>query len=77
MEAVGEGVTEVQVGDRVAYATAPIGAYCEVRAIAADRLVKKIPDAISFETAAAMMLQGLTAQYLLRRTHPSAPARRS
>lgn len=72
VEAVGEGVTEVQVGDRVAYATAPIGAYCEVRAIAADRLVK-IPDAISFETAAAMMLQGLTAQYLLRRTHPVRP----
>lgn len=68
VEAVGDGVTEVAVGDRVAYATAPIGAYSEVRAIAAERLVK-IPEAISFETAAAMMLQGFTAQYLLRRTH--------
>jgi len=64
--AIGEGVTEVAVGDRVAYA-ATIGAYAEERVIAADRLVK-IPDSISYETGAAMMLKGMTAQYLLRRT---------
>jgi len=69
VEAVGEGVTEVAVGDRVAYATAPIGAYAEARTIKADRLYR-LPDAISFETGAAMMLQGMTAQYLLRRTYP-------
>ena len=65
--ALGQGVTEVAVGDRVAYATAPIGAYATERVIAADRLVK-LPDNINFNTAAAMMLQGITAQYL-RRTH--------
>ncbi|MCC7281295.1 MAG: quinone oxidoreductase [Acetobacteraceae bacterium] len=68
VEAVGAGVTEVAPGDRVAYATAPIGAYAESRTIKADRLVK-LPDDIGFETAAAMMLQGMTAQYLLRRTY--------
>jgi NADPH2:quinone reductase len=66
--AVGDGVTLVKPGDRVAYAGGPIGAYATERAIAADRLVK-LPDAIDFNTAAAMMLQGMTAQYLLRRTH--------
>lgn len=69
VEAVGEGVEEVKPGDRVAYATAPIGAYAEARTIKADRLVK-IPEGISFEQAAAMMLQGMTAQYLLRSTYP-------
>ncbi len=69
VETVGEGVTAVAVGDRVAYASAPIGAYAQWRSIKADRLVK-LPDAIGFETAAAMMLQGMTAQYLLRRTYP-------
>jgi len=69
--AVGEGVTEVAVGDRVAYA-ATIGAYTEERVMAADRLVK-IPDNISYETAAAMMLKGMTAQYLLRRTYKVQP----
>jgi NADPH2:quinone reductase len=67
--AVGEGVSEVAVGDRVAYASGPIGAYATERVIAADRLVK-LPDDIDFKTAAAMMLQGMTAQYLLRRTYP-------
>lgn len=67
VEAVGEGVSVVAPGDRVAYATAPIGAYAERRTIKADRLVK-LPDDLSFETAAAMMLQGMTAEYLLRRT---------
>lgn len=68
VEEVGEGVTGLAKGDRVAYASAPIGAYAQWRAIKADRLVK-LPDAISFDTAAAMMLQGMTAQYLIRRVH--------
>lgn len=68
VEAVGEGVSEVKVGDRVAYAGGPVGAYAEVRNLPAHRLLK-LPDAISFNTAAAMMLQGLTAAYLLRRTY--------
>ncbi len=68
VKAVGAGVTTVAPGDRVAYAMAPIGAYATDRVYAADRLVK-IPDGISDETAAAMMLQGLTAQYLIRRTY--------
>lgn len=68
VEAVGEGVTKVVPGDRVAYA-GPIGGYAEVRLIDADRLVK-IPDSISSEQAAAMMLQGMTAQMLLRSVFP-------
>lgn len=70
--AVGQGVREVAVGDRVAYASGPIGAYATDRVIAADRLVK-LPAAIDFTTAAAMMLQGMTAQYLLRRTYRVKP----
>jgi NADPH2:quinone reductase len=65
--AVGANVTNVAPGDRVAYA-GPLGGYATDRVIPADRLVK-LPDNISFETGAAMMLQGMTAQYLLRRTH--------
>lgn len=72
VEAVGSEVTEVAVGDRVAYAMAPIGAYAEARTIKADRLVK-LPDGIDDRTAAGMMLQGMTAQYLLRRTFPVKP----
>ncbi len=68
VEAVGEGVSEFAVGDRVAYGTGPIGAYSEARNIAADKLVK-IPDGVEDRTAAAIMLKGLTAQYLLRRTY--------
>ena len=68
VEAVGEGVTEFKPGDRVAYASPPVGAYAEVRLIPADRVVA-LPDAIDDRTAAAMMLQGMTAQYLLRRTY--------
>jgi NADPH:quinone reductase len=64
---VGANVTNVSPGDRVAYAGA-IGGYATDRVIAADRLVK-LPDAIDFQTAASMMLQGMTAQYLLRRTY--------
>lgn len=72
VEAVGAGVTEVKVGDRVAYAGGPIGAYAEARTIPAHRLLK-LPDSISFNTAAAMMLQGLTAAYLLRKTYRVQP----
>lgn len=72
VEAVGEGVTGLKPGDRVAYATAPIGAYAEFRTIKAERLVK-LPDAIGFDTAAAMMLQGMTAEYLLLRTFKVQP----
>jgi NADPH2:quinone reductase len=69
VEAVGEGVTEVAPGDRVAYATGPIGAYAQARCIKADRLVK-LPDAISFEQGAAMMLQGMTAAFLVKKCFP-------
>lgn len=69
VEAVGEGVTHVRPGDRVAYAARPNGAYSELRLMPADILVR-LPDEIDFETGAAMMLQGLTVQYLFRRTYP-------
>ncbi|MFS2137768.1 quinone oxidoreductase family protein [Duganella sp. Dugasp56] len=69
VEAVGEGVTEVQVGDRVAYAGRPIGAYAEARNMPAAQLLV-LPEKIGFDTAAAMMLQGLTVQYLFHRTVP-------
>ena len=69
VEAVGEGVTHLQAGDRAAYASQPPGSYCEVRVMPAMN-VCKLPDEISFETGAAMMLKGLTAQYLLKRTLP-------
>jgi NADPH2:quinone reductase len=68
IEATGEGVSTVSVGDRVAYAM-QIGAYAEARLIDADRLIR-IPEGINDETAAAMMLKGLTAHYLLFRTYP-------
>lgn len=68
VEAVGEGVDWLKPGDRVAYGGGPIGAYCEQRLIKADRLCR-IPDSISFEQAAAMMLKGMTVQYLIRRTY--------
>ena len=68
---IGEGVTNVRPGDRVAY-PGPNGAYAEERLIPADRLVK-IPEGIDFKTAAAMTLKGLTAQYLLRQTFRVGP----
>jgi NADPH2:quinone reductase len=71
IEAVGAGVTHLQVGDRAAYASQPPGSYCEVRVMPA-KCVCKLPDAIPFETGAAMMLKGLTAQYLLKKTLPVA-----
>ncbi|SDC34138.1 NADPH2:quinone reductase [Massilia sp. PDC64] len=72
VEAVGEGVTHVKPGDRVAYAARPNGAYSQLRVMPADILVH-LPDAISFETGAAMMLQGLTVQYLLKQTYAVQP----
>lgn len=69
VEAVGPEVTEVAVGDRVAYAGMPPGAYAEIRRIPAHRLVR-LPEAISFRQAAAMMLQGMTARYLLKGCFP-------
>ena len=72
VEAVGEGVTHVQPGDRVAYAGRPNGAYSALRTMPADILVR-LPDAIGFETAAAMMLQGLTVQYLFNGTYQLKP----
>ena len=72
IEEVAEGVTDLKAGDRVAYA-GPMGAYSELRAIAANRLVK-IPEGISDKTAAAMMLKGMTARYLLRATFKVDPS---
>ncbi|MFT6766696.1 MAG: NADPH2:quinone reductase [Burkholderiaceae bacterium] len=69
VEAVGEGVSHLSVGDRVAYASQPPGAYAELRVMPGMN-VCVLPDAISFETGAAMMLKGLTAQYLLKKTLP-------
>lgn len=68
VESVGAGVTNVRPGDRVAYASVPLGAYSEVRNMPAGRLVN-LPDGISFEQAAAMMVQGITVQYLIKRTY--------
>ncbi|WP_222910203.1 quinone oxidoreductase family protein [Pseudomonas sp. DNDY-54] len=68
IEAVGEGVSEFKVGDRVAYATGPLGAYGEHHRLPARHLVK-LPDSISYEQAAAVMLKGLTTQYLLRQVY--------
>ena len=72
VEAVGTDVSDLTVGDRVAYASPPLGAYAESRLIPAHRLVK-LPDSIDFSTAAAMMLQGMTTQYLIRRTYRVQP----
>lgn len=68
VQALGEGVSDLKVGDRVAYAAPPVGAYAEERLMPADKVVK-VPEGISDELAAAMMLKGMTAQYLLRRTY--------
>lgn len=68
IEAVGSGVSHVGVGDRVAYAGGPPGAYAEARIMPAERLLR-LPAGITDQQAAAMMLKGMTAQYLIRRTH--------
>lgn len=72
VQAVGSGVTELKPGDRVAYAGGPIGAYAEARNIPADRLCR-LPEGISFEQGAAMMLKGMTVQYLICRTYKVQP----
>jgi NADPH2:quinone reductase len=72
VDAIGPGVSEIAVGDRVAYAGGAPGAYADARLIAADRLIR-LPDAIDFETAAAMMLKGMTVEYLVRRTFEVRP----
>ncbi len=69
VEETGEGVQTLKVGDRVAYASPPLGSYAEARNMPADRLVR-IPDGIDDRQAAAMMLQGMTVEYLIRRTYP-------
>ena len=69
VDGIGEGVTGFAKGERVAYATGPLGAYAEARNIPAANLVK-LPDGVDDATAAASMLKGMTAQYLVRRTHP-------
>jgi len=69
VEAVGPGVTHLQAGDRAAYASTPPGSYCERRVLPA-KCVVRLPEGIDFDTGAAMMLKGLTAQYLLKRTQP-------
>ncbi len=72
---VGGGVTNVAVGDRVAYATGPLGAYASARLFPAERLVK-LPDSLSFDDAAAVLFKGITAQYLLKATCPVGPGTR-
>ncbi|HUQ36132.1 MAG TPA: quinone oxidoreductase [Aestuariivirga sp.] len=72
VEEVGQGVTSLKVGDRVAYGNGPIGAYAQARNIPASRVVK-IPNSISDETAAGMMLKGMTVRYLLRATYKVKP----
>lgn len=69
VEAVGPGVTDFEPGDRVAYAGGPVGAYAAERLMPADRLVK-VPEGIGDQQAAGMMLKGMTAEYLIRRTFP-------
>lgn len=69
VEEVGAGVTDLKPGDRVAYASPPMGAYCEERLMPADRVVK-VPEGLSDRQAASMMLKGMTAEYLARRTYP-------
>ncbi|MEM7042939.1 MAG: quinone oxidoreductase [Pseudomonadota bacterium] len=69
VDAVGDGVSGLNAGDRVAYASPPLGAYAEERLMPADKVVP-VPDGVTDEQAAAMMLKGMTAWYLLRRTFP-------
>ncbi len=72
VEAVGPGVTDLKAGDRVCYGSGPLGAYAELRVMPADRLLP-IPDGITDQQAAAMMLKGLTTQYLVRQVHKVGP----
>lgn len=72
VESVGDGVTNLKPGDRVSYGTGPLGAYAEARIMPAANLLK-LPDAIPFETGAAMMLKGMTVEYLIHRTYEVKP----
>ena len=72
VEAIGSAVTDFKVGERIAYGSAPIGSYSEARLVAADRVVK-IPEGVTDRQAASIMLKGMTAQYLIRRTHAIKP----
>ncbi|MBA1290750.1 quinone oxidoreductase family protein [Pseudomonas japonica] len=72
VSAVGEGVTSAKVGDRVAYATGPLGAYASSRVLPAEKLVP-LPASVSYEDAAAVLFKGITAQYLLKSTYPVGP----
>lgn len=72
VEALGEGVTHLSVGQRVAYGAGPLGAYSEARTMPAGRLVP-LPDGVDDETAAALMLKGMTVRYLVRETYPVEP----
>lgn len=72
VEAIGDGVTRFKVGDRAAYAMGPLGAYAEVKTVSADRAVH-IPDGVGARTAAAVMLKGMTAEFLVRRAYPLKP----
>ncbi len=69
VEAIGDGVTNIAVGDKVAYASGPVGAYTARRVMPASRVVK-IPDSLDMNTAAGLMVKGMTAEYLIRRTFP-------
>ena len=73
VEAVGESVSHLAVGDRIAYGAGPLGAYCDVRNLPANRITK-VPDGISDETAAGMMLKGMTVRYLLKATYNVQPS---
>ncbi|OLF53415.1 quinone oxidoreductase family protein [Pseudomonas chlororaphis] len=75
VKAVGPGVTQVEVGDRVAYATGPLGAYASARLYPAERLVK-LPPELASDAAAAVLFKGITAQYLLTTTYPVGPGTR-
>jgi NADPH2:quinone reductase len=72
VEAVGSGVTHIRSGDRVAYMNAGVGAYADLRNVPADKLVA-LPDTVSEEAAATLLFKGMTAQYLLRKTHAVQP----
>ena len=76
VEAVGAGVTDIRVGDRVGYLMGPQGAYAQVRVMPAEVLIP-LPDGVSDRTAATLMMKGMTAQYLFRQVYPlSRPLRR-
>lgn len=72
VEEIGAGVTRFQIGDRVGYCSGPLGAYAQAHVVPADRAVR-LPESLSLDLAAAVLLKGMTARYLLRKTHPVGP----